>query len=280
MKTARAANKILRVASLLAPAPQRVEWLQEWQSELWYVPPHEATRFSVGAFRDALWLRRNNLRAAENTAIHPESPITCLAFLAAISALGISIAVCLPAPRDITSSAHLGIRDLLEGSIAMLLFTALILPAALAVGRVPANRLPVSWPARFRGGMFLALKIALVQPLMLCGFLFWIATAQVLPFVQLGILAAWFLALRWVFTDQRRRCPVCLHMLTDPVRIGTSSQTFLEWYGGESMCSRGHGLLQVPGVSASSSERQKWLSLDNSWSGLFPAVPKGSRHDT
>ncbi len=46
-----------------------------------------------------------------------------------------------------------------------------------------------------------------------------------------------------MITDQQRRCPVCLRLLTNPVRIGTPSRTFLEWYGAESTCSRGHGLL-------------------------------------
>jgi hypothetical protein len=69
--------------------------------------------------------------------------------------------------------------------------------------------------------------------------------------------------------DQRRRCPVCLRTLTDPVRIGSPSQTFLDWYGGESMCSRGHGLLQVSEISNSCSGNE-WLNLDPSWSGLFP----------
>ena len=77
------------------------------------------------------------------------------------------------------------------------------------------------------------------------------------------------LALRWVITDQQRRCPVCLRLLTNPVRIGTPSRTFLEWYGAESTCSRGHGLLHVSEISSSYSEKPQWLRLGDSWSGLF-----------
>ena len=51
---------ILRAASLLAPSDQRDEWLNDWRSELWYIPRQGATQFCLGAFRDALWLRRNN----------------------------------------------------------------------------------------------------------------------------------------------------------------------------------------------------------------------------
>jgi hypothetical protein len=126
------------------------------------------------------------------------------------------------------------------------------------------------WQNRLRGGIFLALKIALVQPIMLCGFVVLIWILPVLPIApQLGILAAWMLAFRWLLTDQRRRCPVCLRLLSNPVRIGASSQTFLEWYGAESICSRGHGLLHVSETSSSYSENPEWLTLDDSWRGLF-----------
>ena len=72
------------------------------------------------------------------------------------------------------------------------------------------------------------------------------------------------------WTDQRRRCPVCLRLLTDPVRIGSASQTFLEWYGAESTCSRGHGLLQVSEMPASYAAKPEWLALGDSWNDLFP----------
>ena len=57
---------ILRIVSLIVPRPERAEWLAEWRSELWYVRAarhREATAFCLGAFPDALWLRRNNRTA-------------------------------------------------------------------------------------------------------------------------------------------------------------------------------------------------------------------------
>ena len=62
---------IVRAASLLTPCDRRDEWIKEWQSELWYVPPPDATRFCLGAFRDALCLRQDN-RAQRS---EPESSI-------------------------------------------------------------------------------------------------------------------------------------------------------------------------------------------------------------
>ena len=42
-------HTILRVASLLAPGDQRAEWLEEWRSELWYVPRRAGNACSVWA---------------------------------------------------------------------------------------------------------------------------------------------------------------------------------------------------------------------------------------
>jgi hypothetical protein len=257
---------ILRAASLLAPWDQRAEWLTEWQSELWYIPRRRAMLFCRGAFRDAFWLRRNNPRRLR-TGIHLESPLSCLALLATLAAVGMLVAVHLSAPL-LEPSSPLRPRDL-PGAYMMILFVScLLLPGTLWVWRSPVNREALPWPSRVRRGIFLALKIALLQPMVLSGFIAQIVMGPVGGFVGLGFNAAVILALRWVITDQQRRCPVCLRMLTAPVRIGTPSRTFLEWYGAESTCSRGHGLLHVSEISSSYS-RPQWLGLDDSWSGLF-----------
>src|SRR5215471_7993622 len=90
---------IVRAASLLTPGDRRDEWIKEWQSELWYVPPCEATRFCLGAFRDALYLRQDNPSTAKRTGIlHLESPLSCIAVLTLLAAVSIFIMVCLPVP--------------------------------------------------------------------------------------------------------------------------------------------------------------------------------------
>lgn len=265
-------SAILRAASVLAPCEQRGEWLDEWRSELWYVPRDEATRFSLGAFPDALWLRRNNMSPAKPRRMLLESPLRCLAFLTALGAIGIFLAVCLAAPlKQISLYAGLRARDLPAGCMVMLTFSCLFLPGTLAVWRPRANRLPTLWQSKLRSGGFLVLKIVLVQPIMLCGLMFWILIAPAGIFAPLGIGATLIGALRWVITDQQRRCPVCLRLLTNPVRIGAPSKTFLEWYGAESTCSRGHGLMLVSEISCSYSRKAQWLSLGESWRGLFSA---------
>lgn len=69
------------------------------------------------------------------------------------------------------------------------------------------------------------------------------------------------LALLWAFGDQRRRCPDCLRLLSSPVTLGKASQTFLDWYGTESACPHGHGLLREPAIANLGSRR--WVSLDD-----------------
>jgi hypothetical protein len=254
---------ILRAASILAPGRQRAEWLKEWRSELWYIPQSRAMLFCLGAFQDALWLRRNNQGPATRSGIHLESPFSCLAFLSVLAAAGTYIAI-----RLLTPGA-LEVRTLPGAYIGLLLFSCLFLPGTLAVWRLPADRQPTPWHSMLRRGIFLALKIALVQPIMLCGLILQIRMGQFGVFSILAFYAVSILALRWVITDQQRRCPACLCLLTAPIRIGSPSRTFLEWYGTESTCAHGHGLLHISENASSFSRRPQWLSLDKSWSSLF-----------
>jgi len=258
-------STILRAASLLAPGDQRAEWLAGWRSELWYIPRRGSTVFCLGAFRDALWLRRNSPSPGKRL----ESPLSCLAFLALLAAPGLLIAVLLlPAPDTMARSPHLNVRGLLEGCVAMQLLSSLALPAIWLAMGPGANRCPLPWRSRVRRGIFLALKIALIQPMMLAGFV----AVCAMPIANMPFSVCWILAIRWALIDQRRRCPECLRLLTDPVRIGSASQTFLEWYGAESTCSRGHGLLQTAEMPASYTGKPEWLALDDSWKSLFSEV--------
>ena len=245
---------VLRAASLLAPRHRREEWLQEWRSELWYVPHDEAVRFSLGAFRDALYVRRN-------CAAQQQSPLQCLALLGAIAGASLLIAIRLPGPQIPSLPRHLRVSDLLAGCVVMSLFTVLMLPAIrLAMG---PNRQAMPRAGRLRRGLFLAAKIALVHPVMFCSFLVMNRLSPMLPIANVAIMGSWIWAFRWVLTDQRRRCPVCLRQLTEPIRIGVPSQTLLAWYGVEAACASGHGLLHSTEISST------WLRLDDSWRGIF-----------
>jgi hypothetical protein len=122
-----------------------------------------------------------------------------------------------------------------------------------------------------RRGLFLAAKALLVLPIVLFGSLDLATVVSSLSplYLDLALFGSIF-AVRWINADQRKRCPVCLRLLVNPVRIGESSRILLEWHGTELMCLRGHGLLYVPEWPAIWSGRQRWMGLGTSWGGLFP----------
>jgi len=81
-------------ASLLVPAPERSEWRKEWRAELWYVlrecstrssahprPLNEATAFCLGAYQDAVWLRKRFWRDQRPLPRIWGSPAFCLLLL-------------------------------------------------------------------------------------------------------------------------------------------------------------------------------------------------------
>jgi hypothetical protein len=144
-----------------------------------------------------------------------------------------------------------------------------VLPAvtSLSLGEYPANRQRFSRATTMRRWLFLAAKITLVLPISLFGALDFISILAVSLQGQGAILGI-VLGLRWALVDQRRRCPICLRVLTHPTRIGQASHTFLELWGTELICTRGHGLLHVPELS-NGYTTQRWQHLDSSWSSLF-----------
>ncbi len=140
----------------------------------------------------------------------------------------------------------------------------LVLPVVTSCKRGDYPRGAVS-PWRW---IFLTSKTALLVVIV------YFATLDVVSCVAMGLqpqalLIGYVVAFRWALGDQRRRCPVCLRLLTNPTRIGRPSQTFLSWWGTELMCSQGHGLLHVPEIPSSSSSSQRWLTFEQSWSSLF-----------
>ena len=96
---------MLWVASLLVPTSRRIEWSEEWRNELWYVlrecfsqssiqhrPINEATLFCIGAYRDAIWLRKRSWQKQRILPRICESPASCLfaLILAFVAAWGIA----------------------------------------------------------------------------------------------------------------------------------------------------------------------------------------------
>jgi hypothetical protein len=120
-----------------------------------------------------------------------------------------------------------------------------------------------------RGWSFMAAKAALLMAVV---FFVSFDTAPLISRAHMQpqlAFVGYILAYRWAISDQRRRCPRCLRLLTNPVRIGHPAGTLLEWYGAEFICSQGHGVLHEPEPLKSSYCIRRWVALDASWRELF-----------
>ena len=273
---------ILWAAAFLVPGEGRAEWLAEWRSELWYaankcgfeIAPRlggrwHITAFCLGSFKDALWLRRNTSRSEERETLRLKSPMQCAAFLAALAALSAVIAFLLwLGHRDSVASADLYHLPLI------LICPCPVLPAitSLSLGEFPAHSQLGAWKGRLRRGIFLSGKVASIMLMVYCGML--ILACDCVTFIPalipmfLAMLWGYTSALRWALNDQRRRCPVCLRLLTHPVWVGERSRYFLELNCTGLMCTEGHGFLYVPESPTTWFSTQRWLCLDSSCRGL------------
>jgi hypothetical protein len=273
---------ILRCAALLVPPAKRSDWLTEWRSELWYVLErcrHEGRRpvwdrngilFCLGSFRDAAWVRCND--QSPDSSRHPwlRSPIRCLMVLTTLASVAAVFFFRSSGPLDTLLRASRGHREALFAHLLMIFVACVVLPAttSLALGEYPANPYSPARARRVRRWIFLGIKLSLIVMIVFCGTLDLAQIAGV-PALQPHVaLLGYILAFRWALIDQRRRCPVCLRLLANPVRIGRAGQTILEWSGTELVCTKGHGLLHLPEIATTYSA-QRWLDLDASWSSLF-----------
>jgi len=216
-----------------------------------------------------LWLNRNSSTPIKRRRFGLESPVKCVMFLAGLTALSVLLAFVLPGEPG-TGIRQDGYQDLPLVCFCVGLQSLAILSSVrpLCFGEYPVNRYAPAAPFRLLRWVFLAVKLALVVPMVLCAALALGPAAP--PLAGWVMLLGLFFGFRWALMDQRERCPVCLRLLSNPTRIGDPSQAFLGWYGTELMCSHGHGFLYVPGISTSWYETQRWQYLDPTWSNPLP----------
>ena len=109
----------LRCVSLLLPGGQREEWWREWRSELWHVrqartpergislaAEREVATFCLGAFQDALCLRRHAAPRRIPHATTMGSAMQCIFLLAGLTAIGYGIGLLLPGVSAVLHSPH------------------------------------------------------------------------------------------------------------------------------------------------------------------------------
>ncbi|MGB7266998.1 MAG: ABC transporter permease [Terracidiphilus sp.] len=163
----------------------------------------------------------------------------------------------------------------------LLAFLALPAIASVSLAEYSFSAHKPSWSRRAVRLGFLAIKIALIM--FIANFssvdlAYWHSPVFSPSGAYVQLLTAFAVALfgmRWALLDQRRRCPVCLRLVTNPARVGLASRTFLAWNGTELMCSDGHTLLHIPGLPTSWFSTQRWLYLDTSWDFLFAGSGAG-----
>jgi hypothetical protein len=101
---------VVRFASAIVPRTQRQEWIAEWAGELWQVqrigaggcgPGVNATKFSLGAVRDAFLIGWNCCTGRAQRVFERGSAARSAAILAAIAISGVLACVVLPGPREV-----------------------------------------------------------------------------------------------------------------------------------------------------------------------------------
>lgn len=284
-----AAVWLLRLASRLAPRRARGEWHTRWNSRLlslWFLaergellnPRAETLLLFQAALAQAFWLRftragvRDWVRGPGLVVAGSTAALTLLAIfsegLAGTRAVvyatiewQINPPVIRYDPRGDFVVAHI-----VPIAMAFTIGVVLVLIGRLSVGRY-------GW----RYWLFLGFKVAAVMVLVP---LLWIeGCAALWRHIPNELLRDWIagigstlaflggfgVAVMWVFSDQRRRCPVCLRILARPVTFG-SWASVIEPVTTEFLCEEGHGALSLAESETGAGDR--WVALDASWRGL------------
>ena len=155
-------------------------------------------------------------------------------------------------------------------------FVVVLRRPANAFGRLPEGlRRRTEWLGFFLVKSALLLAVAALASWCLVHWISRWAVGSVYPVVdEFSIWVFLPLAiatLSWSVRDQQKRCRTCLRRLELPVEIGRAGSVLLNWAGTEMVCSQGHGVLYLPESPANALERDRWNTLDESWSSLFRA---------
>ncbi len=273
-----AARGLLGVASLLVPGAFRAEWRARRRADLqeyWDLyrrgdAPWEQTPFEYcsGMFAHA-FAERFPVEFLRRAVLRPRFVVlgAMLAFLltgllthgfsATLNLLYALISLTGKRPHDTregVAAAH----------VVLISFALLVAIRLVALTRPPLHR--YGW--RYWSFLFFKLGATLVLVPVL-----WIETTfAVRAFISnaslsiilggllpsLIFIAALGCAITWCFSDQRRRCPVCLRRLSLPVTTGSWSSMF-EPASTEFLCEEGHGSLILPENVQGHTEH--WTSL-------------------
>ena len=281
---------LLHLARLLAPRRARLAWHSLWDSRLWNLwilvdrgelalhPRAETLALIRTALADAFWLRFN--RAGLRRWVRGPGFLVTAGFLALLLLAILSRGFA--ATRAVVNAAiewQIEPRTMrYDPRGALVVGHAVPIAMALGIGVVLVliGRLSLA-RCGWRYWLFLSVKLAGVTVLVP---LLWLeggaALWRQIPHetlrawiagigCTLAFLGGFGVCVIWVFSDQRRRCPVCLRRLAQPVTFGSWASIF-EPATTEFVCDQGHGALSLAESAIGAGDR--WVALDASWRGL------------
>jgi len=284
----------LALAAWLVPARLRPEWRQRWQTAArnWWtlvergeVTTRTTARFCATALGDAFW-RRIRKEEWRQWFRGPSFVLACIAaafLLLALVSRGFAVTQSLLAILDRPTMTYVYRRpyDAAGDRLVAYLFPIFTAMAGgLGVAMAARSRVhPFGW----RHWAFLLIKTAAAMTLLPLafielGYLFRSLFSSEGGRVLIGGLGPVFAlivgqgaAIYWCLSDQRRRCPVCLRLMTLPVAVGSWASMF-DPATTELLCEEGHGALCV--VESESGGADRWLKLGVSWQDLFEEEKK------
>ena len=282
---------ILRLAAFLSPRPARREWLERWSSRLinlWILfergeltlnPRSETIWLVRAALANAFWLRFNRvgLRDWVRGSGFVLASAACSLLLLALFSHGLAatrafVSATIEWQIDPPIIRYDPRRDFVVAHLVPIAMAFAIGVVLVLIGRRSLGR-GCGW----RYWLFLSVKILSVMVLVP---LLWLeAGAALWHSISQELLRAWIagivftlaflggfgVSVIWVFSDQRRRCPVCLRRLERPVTMGSWASIF-EPVTTEFVCDEGHGSLSL--AESEMGEGDRWVALDSSWRGL------------
>lgn len=265
MKAAAVAqNFLIWGCGLIVPFPIRLEWIEQWTSEMWYVRRANARagdvwQFCLGVVPDAVAIRQAH---PDEVSTLIRSPWACLAFLSLLAIFAFLGAVLFPETRTVLASSMSlrfvklflhhwmatggGQSDVLEQQVLLLKLTFMTACVITLISSAK-HRLMVHSP-NVRGWKSLTFLVAKLFAGGALVYFFALAGGEALNnfAVQFGILVAGFILLfRWSFVDHEKRCPICLQRVCSPVEFGRPSCPLLSVNVREYICPLGHGVLQM-----------------------------------
>ena len=279
------------IVGFLAPSADRREWRRKWASNLrdWRVlvergelPAASGTQLIRGAFNEAYRDRFGTVhfhRMMRGPAFLIAVNLAAFLLLAVLSRGFAVFRLLVALAQDYTNFPNPGVRFDPRGDRLVAYFVPIVIAAAIGLALLFLRRRALR-SLGWKSSLLLAFNVSMLYA---TSSLLWIEGGHALRshiaregfrfgVAGLGLAIVFILtfgfATLWSISDQRRRCPVCLHRLIMPVTMGSWASIF-DPAATELVCEAGHGSLSLIEDEAEISPLDHWTQLDSSWQYLF-----------